>query len=54
MQIGSLVCYVYRPEMMGVILGKCKMIGSDNYFYIQWVNGEQFPESLLYLKEVKK
>ena len=53
MQVGDLVCYTYRPQMMGVILGKCPMIGSDNYFHIQWVNGEKFPESLLYLEVVK-
>jgi hypothetical protein len=56
MRVGDLVRYkgVYDGTLstIGVVVGKCSMIGSDNYFYIQWANGEKFPESRLYLELV--
>jgi len=55
-KVGDLVQYAYDfyGGMLGVVVGKCDMIGADDYFYIQWANGECFPESMLYLKMVKK
>ena len=53
MRVGDLVRYKGAHDNgIGVVVGKCSMIGSDNYFYIQWANGERFPESRLYLELV--
>ena len=60
MQVGDLITYNRKDPRnkfsyeIGVIMGKCPLIGLENYFDILWTCGTRFSEHRKFLQLVKK